>query len=474
MSNEHCDEVMAAIFKQPWAILPEALEQIIAIASRATSDVAAAEAVRASRQEHKNLLEATVPEKIAVIPIHGSIIPRADFFADMSGAVSVARINAMLDAAIADDEVSAILLDIDSPGGQVTGINDLACRIREAGKTKPVTAYVSGMAASAAYWLASAADWIVADMTSNTGSIGVVYAWTDESEARKAQGKKDYVIVSSQSPYKYLDPKSKEGAREIQEHADALAEIFIGQVAKNRGVSAKKVQEKFGQGRVMLSKQALAAGMIDEIGVMSAALARAAGQRETENSNERGSYMGMTVLAKNRAEGDDKHPDDEEDKEAKTRGAKANGNDNDEDKPGEEDAEADDPAEEDEEDEEDKAQRRQAQKKAKAENSRVYQIAYRAGVEAERGRLKAIHGLQLVGHAKLVESAMFKNPMSAANLALAALQADKKLLAAAGAARLAESKDVAVNATHVDSGTHSADAAEKQDVLAYMSGQKTF
>ncbi len=169
MPHNDCDKVMAAIFAEPWAITPEALDQVIAIASRAYSDPALA---LARSEERVERLEASQRKATAIIPVHGTIFPRATLFTRTSGATNTADLNWMLDWALAEDEVEAIVLDIDSPGGQVTGIHELAGRIRSAAAVKPVVAYVSGMAASAAYWLASAASCIVADPTTKMGSIG--------------------------------------------------------------------------------------------------------------------------------------------------------------------------------------------------------------------------------------------------------------------------------------------------------------
>jgi hypothetical protein len=90
--------------------------------------------------------------------------------------------------AIAAEDVQAIVLHIDSPGGLITGVHEFAGQIYAARNIKPVVAYISGMGTSAAYWIASAAGRVVADETAILGSIGVVAAWTDDTEARKSTG----------------------------------------------------------------------------------------------------------------------------------------------------------------------------------------------------------------------------------------------------------------------------------------------
>lgn len=178
---EQCDNVISSIFSTPWAILPDRLDVIIAIANRQLANGELAAAVAADRERAAENAAALGREKnIAVIPVFGVIMPRANWITALSGAVGVSHLSAALDAALADRDVEAVVFDFDSPGGEITGIHEFARRIRAANSEKPITAYVSGMAASAAYWLACACGRIVADRTAPVGCIGVVSAWTDE------------------------------------------------------------------------------------------------------------------------------------------------------------------------------------------------------------------------------------------------------------------------------------------------------
>jgi ClpP class serine protease len=138
--------------------------------------------------------------------------------------------------------------------------------IFKAKEQKTVIAYVYGLGASAAYWIASAASEIVLAETGEVGSIGVVAAYTSRKEERKKKGIEDYEIVSSQSPNKRPDPATQTGKSQIQATVDQLADIFIGAIARNRGVEVKDVLENYGKGGVLVGNEAIESGLADRIG----------------------------------------------------------------------------------------------------------------------------------------------------------------------------------------------------------------
>jgi hypothetical protein len=144
--------------------------------------------------------------------------------------------------------------------------------IRAANAVKPVTAYVDGMAASGAYWLASAAGKIVADETAQLGSIGVLATVVDDRESDERRGVKRFEVVSSQSPLKRTDPATDAGRDQLQQMVDAMAKVFIQKVAGFRGTSEDRVAADFGRGAVMPAGQALLAGMADSLGSLESLL----------------------------------------------------------------------------------------------------------------------------------------------------------------------------------------------------------
>jgi ClpP class serine protease len=164
-----------------------------------------------------------------------------------------------LKAAINDPSVDAILVEMDSPGGELSGVSEFAQMLYDARAIKPVVCYVSYLGASAGYWIASAANSIHIGNTASVGSIGVI------SNVYKNNDSDSIAIVSTQSPYKMLDPtKDKERAK-IQARADKLAGVFIDEVAKYRGISPEKILKDFGQGDVLVGSDAVSAGMADSV-----------------------------------------------------------------------------------------------------------------------------------------------------------------------------------------------------------------
>ena len=202
----------------------------------------------------------TEPYKVdstAIIPVHGVLSRRANMFSNMSGGVSTEILQKQITTANNDNSINRIILDIDSPGGEVNGVAAVADLIKNS--PKPVTAFVKGMAASGAYWIASAASRIVAEKTSEVGSIGAVMTMSTGKDETKIQ------IVSTQSPDKRIDASTDEGRKKLQIEVDDIAEIFISEIANNRKTNIENVLKTYGHGGTMIASKALAAGMIDEI-----------------------------------------------------------------------------------------------------------------------------------------------------------------------------------------------------------------
>ena len=241
----------------PWAITEPALAQIVTIAQRLHGETPEAVATRLGRPL-ENTRRATERGDTAVIPITGPIFRRANLFTEISGATSTELLARDLQAAADNPDIRRLVLEIDSPGGQANGISELATQIRTIAATKPITAYVDGTAASAAYWLASAASEIVLSDTAVVGSIGVVATYKPEKDA-------PLKIISSQSPLKQATPDTPEGREELQRLIDQMAEVFITTVAINRGTDPDTVLANFGRGGLLLGAHAITAGMADRI-----------------------------------------------------------------------------------------------------------------------------------------------------------------------------------------------------------------
>ena len=220
-------------------------------------------------------LEIEVPEGIAVVPLIGAITRYAGVCDWMFGGTSLERFSRDMEAAAADSTIAAIVVDGDSPGGQVAGCADQADRIREISKIKPVIAYVSGDGCSAAYWLLSACTKVVVSQTAILGCLGIQAATYDDKKALASVGIKEIAWRSSQTPRKNLDPATPEGYDAVQKLLDALANVMLTQIAGFRGVALETVLTDFGQGDVMIASEALSRGMADTIGTMDDAIALA-------------------------------------------------------------------------------------------------------------------------------------------------------------------------------------------------------
>lgn len=261
-------KAIEAILAANWAIQEEWLDTIAAIAERESEYSGNLEALEAKLgRPLGNTMTATVRDGVAIVPVEGPLFRRANLMTAYSGATSYDTLARDFAQALADPGVHAILLHLDSPGGEVNGASEFAQMVAAA--EKPVWAYVGGTLASAAYWIASAADKIIAADTAIIGSIGVQAGYTIK-DARP--GEKSFRFVSSQSPNKNASPETADGAAQIQANVDALAQVFVEAVARNRHTSAEAVLESYGKGAVFVSADAEKRKMIDAIGTFEGTL----------------------------------------------------------------------------------------------------------------------------------------------------------------------------------------------------------
>ena len=249
-----------------WAIEPTALQSLRTDLSELQSGLSLF-----AQKPLARTYTSTIRDGIAVIPIHGIITARSDLFTFLMGGTGLDILARDIQTALDDDDVKGIMLDIDSPGGVAVGPSEMAAIIRNAADWKPVWAYVGRSCCSAAYWLASATDRIVAEKTAMLGSIGVVSS-IPVQESADADGYKQIEVVSTNAKNKRPDPRTAEGLDTIRSELDALETEFIGAVAKYRNVSAETVKTDFGQGGVLIGDAAVAVGMADALGTYESTL----------------------------------------------------------------------------------------------------------------------------------------------------------------------------------------------------------
>lgn len=252
---------------EPWAITETALHTILEIAARENESPQAVAAKLGRNLQ--NTYSVTERDGVAIIPVTGPLFRYANLFTMISGASSYELIARDFTAALESPQIKGIILDIDSPGGEVNGVSELSNMVFAARGKKPVVAYASGDAASGAYWIASAADEIVVSETSALGSIGVVGMY----QGKSGKSAEAVEIVSSQSPHKRLDPTTDDGRSRLQIRIDSMADVFIETIARNRNVSAENVQNHYGGGDVMIGAKAVSAGLADRIGSLEGLIA---------------------------------------------------------------------------------------------------------------------------------------------------------------------------------------------------------
>lgn len=262
------DHVFGAVFAMPWVIVPDYMEIIATVlVEHVTGDLPTPDAIAERIESANPRPPAESSGGVAVIPVHGPIVPRGGGLSEVSGATSVTGLRSAFRAAMADRSVRGIVMDIDSPGGSVFGIPEFADEIRAARGRKPITAAIDGIGASGAYWLAASADEIVMTSSSLTGSIGVVTAHEDVSAAAEKQGVK--VTLISAGKHKVDGNPTQSLSDDARAHTQRLVDdyyaMFTTAVARGRGVPVASVRDGFGEGRVVNARMAMEEGMVDRV-----------------------------------------------------------------------------------------------------------------------------------------------------------------------------------------------------------------
>lgn len=266
------------IMNRPWSILESKFQTMQDIYARHAAgerfDIEGLKAAIPVNGSDGSETNYTVQNGVAVICIEGVISKRMNLFSYFSGGISTQALQQSLADAEADATVHSIVTCIDSPGGEVDGTQVAANAI--AASKKPVIAFIDGLGASAAYWLASQADQIfIADDTTWVGSIGVVTAHTDRSKADEASGKKITEVTAGK--YKRIAsshaPLSPEGHQTLQDQVDHVYSIFVDAVAAGRGMSVDQVIADMADGRIFIGQQAIDAGLVDGISSLDAIIA---------------------------------------------------------------------------------------------------------------------------------------------------------------------------------------------------------
>lgn len=202
---------------------------------------------------------------VAIIPIAGTLVQKLGTLRPYSGMTGYDGIRQNFMTAMSDPDVKAIMLDIDSPGGEVSGCFDLVDAIYKARGTKPIWSVLNESAYSAGYALASAADRIVVPRTGGVGSIGVIWMHMDWSKALTSAGfKVTFITYGDLKADGHPEiPLSEDARTRFQSDITTMGELFVSTVARNRNISAKAVRDT--QAATYLGAAGVSQGLADEV-----------------------------------------------------------------------------------------------------------------------------------------------------------------------------------------------------------------
>lgn len=274
------ERILTAVCAQPWAIDLATGQRLAAILTARSIGIpptpealAEAAGVRAARDQRK-----ARPRSggVAVIPLHGVMVQRADWFMEACGILSTDQVGQLVDAAADDESVEAIVMDIDSPGGSVFGTPELGAKVAAAGKKKPVIGVANSMAASAAFWVGSQATEFVITPGGMGGSIGVYSMHVDRSQELADAGLKVTLVAST--PEKVagheFGPLDDVGMADRQGTVEGYYKQFLSAVASGRKTTVANVRETFGKGGMVLASEAVKRGMVDAVATLDDVLGR--------------------------------------------------------------------------------------------------------------------------------------------------------------------------------------------------------
>lgn len=269
--------ILMAVYEERWALQESKLQAILDFLSRqAAGEKFSAEELAARIPQKTEREVARKVGRVALIPVRGVIANRMSMMGEISGGTSNEALASAFQAAVRDEDVKAIVFDHDTPGGAVSGTDEVSSMIFAARGSKPIVAHVNATSASAGYWLASAADEVVITPSGSVGSIGIFGVHDDVSQALEKVGVKKTLISAGKfktagNPYAPLDDETR--AR-MQARVDASYERFVATVARNRRVAVSKVRDGFGQGDMVDAEAAVAEGMADRVATLDETLQR--------------------------------------------------------------------------------------------------------------------------------------------------------------------------------------------------------
>lgn len=269
-------KIAARFFNQPWAITYEKLQELVGFMEiKMNGGTISDETIQAAISGNQRLEERKAGA-VAILPISGILAPHMDLIMQISGGTSLDVLTKRFRALVDDSSVGAIILNIDSPGGSVEGLAEFADEVFNARSKKKIVAISNTMAASAAYWIGTAADEFVALRSSWIGSIGVFTVHHEFSKQLEDLGIGSTIISAGKfkTEGNELEPLTESAQAHMQEWIDHFYDMFVEAVARNRGVSVEDVANGFGEGRALPAELSLKENMIDGIETLDELIAR--------------------------------------------------------------------------------------------------------------------------------------------------------------------------------------------------------
>ena len=271
-----------------WCILPEKLNEILRVVeSKQSGELNELEAKLSLADAGQTENSYTVKNGIAVLKIYGTLAKKMNLLAALSGCTSYEMAGKDFQKALSDPAVKTIVLDVDSPGGNVSGLLPLANLIYESRSKKRIISFANSLAASAAYYIASAAHEVVlSDKSAQAGSLGVIGIHMDRSKEYEQKGIKPTVLKAGKlkAVGNEYNPLSKDDQESLQSHLDYLYGIMIQDIARNRGVTVEVADKKMGQGKIFIGQQSVDFGLANRIESWDRLLAGLKGKSNNANT----------------------------------------------------------------------------------------------------------------------------------------------------------------------------------------------
>lgn len=270
--------ILAAFASEYWAMEPEKLLAVCdLLAMQAEGGKLSAEEIEAKIAPQTANAVARREGTVAIVPLRGIISPRVSLTPNSStgGGTTAEGFANSVDRMAADDQVKAIIIDADTPGGNVLGVDEASAAVAAVRGVKPIVVQVQGSLASAGYWIGASADEIVVTSSSQVGAIGVRTAYDDITAALEQEGIAREILAEGK--YKgegLLGPLSDETRAYMQGRLAEYYGLFVERVAAGRNVTTEAVRTGFGQGRMLGAAAAVREGMADRVATMKETLAR--------------------------------------------------------------------------------------------------------------------------------------------------------------------------------------------------------